>query len=122
MDKGIDKLSDMLNEDAVYKWPGATWKTMEHKSPINSCWLIVDGETIGLATDCWFSIEYADAYEMKQQFIEFISNAISPDVFNLIRTGELRNLSFKLGPDSGSGADLNEDNGIEPVYAKVATK
>lgn len=84
-----------------------TQPTPEHFS-----WVHLDVEAKGIATDSSNGLTYHDAADMKEQVVAYVRYMLSPDLLELIRTGQLLHLTVRIGPCSLAGVDMNEEFGI----------
>ncbi len=118
---GIDKANEIFERNSnaydehMYKQAedSVDWYESAKKQPNHFSWLTVDANTHVLATDSQNGIKYRDTKDMKEQFLSWLIMMLSDDLLELVRSGKIRNLTFRIGPEALDSRDINEDAGID---------
>ncbi len=110
----VDKVSDLL-----YKGIGnldymKSDYDMSKDQPKHTAWVTFDAGLYRMATDVQTTLEYANASEMQREIIKLVERVFTPELLEYVRSGDIVNLTLRIGPDTFAGYNLNEENGIEP--------
>ena len=112
-DKVFDEVVDLFENGLERFGAELKFDLYEEPHPDKVNWLIVDASLKSYATDTSIAFYYKDAQAMQDEIIRFIKAVWTPQLLELVRSGEIKNLTLRVGPDTLSGTDLNEENGIE---------
>jgi len=116
--KVIDKATEILTRNSEihdrHTYSAAKVKPydLEIDQPKNISWVTIDVSTEELAADDTTAIVYDNANDMKAEILEWVSNIVSPDLLELVRSGQIKHLSLHIGPYVPSG-DLNDPFDVE---------
>lgn len=111
----IDKASDLINSSLEeHSLSLATSYTHEdvNNQPEAFSWLSVDVDAGGIATDACYFVTYRGAEEMRQHFLTVVAAVLSDELIELYTSGRLTNITLRIGPDTLSGTNLNDENGV----------
>lgn len=92
---------------------------LEEHQPEKASWLSLDVvASTNSAQDWYYGVTYKDTDEFKQALMKWFDVCMSDELLELYRKGEVTNIRLVIGPETLSGSDLNEENGIEikPKY------
>ena len=112
-DKIFDKVTELLEEGIDRLENGPTFSQLEKEQPEHASWVVFDVSLKQYATDMTSSIQYDDAQSMQNAIISLIQAVWTPQLLDCVRSGEIEDLTLRIGPRPLSGGNLNDDNGIE---------
>lgn len=112
-DKVFDEVVDLIENGLERFGAELKFDPYEEAHPDKANWLIVDASLKIYATDSSIAFCYKDAQAMQDEIIRFVKAVWTPQLLELVRSGEIKNLTLRVGPDTLGGSDLNEENGIE---------
>ncbi len=110
--RNSDAVNDLLYE-GLGKLSGGWKYQMESQQPKHCSWVTLDAELQNCCVDAGSFIGYKDVGEMKSKVVELVQVAMSEELLEMVRTGEILHLSFRIGPSAISGYNYNEEHGIE---------
>lgn len=106
-DELLDEVYALLEEGAERIRDTGNWD-IEKGFPRKCTPGVIDVDFGINATDRWFDIEYTDAKEMKAEIVKAVEALLSHELLEYFRSGEIKNLTVRIGPDALSGENYFE--------------
>ncbi len=119
-DKVFDEVTDLLQEGVERLKGGAEFTELEKEQPTKASWVVFDASLKRYATDVYATIKYDDALAMQNEIVRLIRTVWTPQILEYVRSGEIENLTLRIGPETLSGYNLNEENGVDVNNRKEA--
>jgi len=112
-----DKINDLLDEglarfDHARTVPGAV-EDIETRQPQHSSWIVLDVDRGDYGIDRCTILNYPNDLVMSLELQRLISEVVNTELLHFVRTGDIANLTVRIGPDTLGGTNLNEENDIE---------
>ena len=108
-----DEVSELLYEGIAKLDYQELQYDIEKDQPQHASWIILDALFTTFGTDVYTIIEYSDARAMQAELLKLIKAVFTPELLEHIRNGNIKNFTLRIGPETLSGLDLNEENDIE---------
>jgi hypothetical protein len=103
----FNEVCSLLEEGAERLQDTGNWDSDIEKGFPKRCAVGVVDVDFGItATDRWFDIKYSNADEMKAEILRAIEALLSRELLELFRSEDIKNLTFRIGPDALSGENF----------------
>lgn len=112
-DTASDKVSELFYDGLAKLDYRDLEYDIETDQPAHAAWIVLDTSFEEYGTDAYTIIEYSNAKAMQAELLRLIKAVFTPELLEFVRTGEVKDLTLRIGPHALSGEDLNEENSIE---------
>jgi hypothetical protein len=86
-------------------------------------WVTIDVQFKTFCIDASSAIAYRNTNDMKSELENIVTKVMSTDLLHRVRTGQIVNLTLRIGPTALSGMDHNNELEIENFkYAETKDK
>jgi hypothetical protein len=106
---------EALLEDSVYGHNEAAPSEIEDSQPKYASWASFDVDLGSYSIEQVTVLGYEDSESMHKNMVKLVSSVLTTEMLQFVRTGTIRNISFRIGPHTISSTDLNEQNGIDKL-------
>lgn len=105
----FDELYELIEDSLMELNPLHRYYKPDKDQPKHFSWVSLDLEFQKYCQDHIGTIGYTDAQDMQIQLLRWVKAIVTPELLDYVRSGEIRQLTVRIGPHTLSGSNLNED-------------
>ncbi len=109
--RNFDQIEHIIqdNYEKACERPPYAYEPEIEDEPQYFSYITLDVELEQYCTDVTSIFDYSDAKTMQQSFLRWIKTAVTPELLEHVRSGHIKNLTVRIGPNTLSGRNLHEE-------------